>query len=516
MRKNTKKGFTLVELVIVIAVIAVLSAIIIPVTSSIVQNAKETVDKTTVRALNDALTQDEAKNGKRTLYSDVVNAMQDYGYGVEKLTPLSLGDILWDSVNNTFILKKDGKEVMRQKGSSTGVKDVDLWMVAKSVADVEGKPYSKYLASGYDFGDTISNLHTGLDVGENSVNVNYSNTNEQTVIINTNGGFLTIDAANDTVNHYGSAGYVEIKQIASHSYHEFGAVNAVSVSNGHFVAESTAKVVRVHAASASASLKEVEGAMVINYTKDASITNVTVEGIEQSEISNGAAIDSDSAAKVNVSTKGGVAELNGMHFADLQSAFDVAKDGETVKLLDNFVINKAAVIEGKKITLDMNGKTISNVTDIWSDSDWSLVSARKGAELTITGDGALKAKSNDCYAVDIQDGSKCTIENGTFTGNIHAVYVIEGELTVKGGHYSIQQKYPDASKADEFVLNCYDANYAAGTAKITVTGGTFERFNPADCKAEGVNSNFVAAGYTVESSVIPSTEDLQYTVVKAN
>ena len=49
MKKGTKKGFTLVELVIVIAVIAVLSAIIIPVTGSIVSNAKETVDKTRLR-----------------------------------------------------------------------------------------------------------------------------------------------------------------------------------------------------------------------------------------------------------------------------------------------------------------------------------------------------------------------------------------------------------------------------------------------------------------------------------
>lgn len=92
MKKGTKKGFTLVELVIVIAVIAVLSAIIIPVTGSIVSNAKETVDKTTVKALNTALAQDEAKNGARTLYSDVIDAMAEYGYGVDKLTPLSLGE----------------------------------------------------------------------------------------------------------------------------------------------------------------------------------------------------------------------------------------------------------------------------------------------------------------------------------------------------------------------------------------------------------------------------------------
>lgn len=59
----------------------------------------------------------------------------------------------------------------------------------------------------------------------------------------------------------------------------------------------------------------------------------------------------------------------------------------------------------------------------------------------------------------------------------------------------MQQKYPDADKADEFVLNCYDANRENGTAKIIVTGGTFIGFNPGDCKAEGNGTNFVAPGY---------------------
>ena len=42
MKKNTKKGFTLVVLVIVIAVIAILSAILIPTFGDIISNANET------------------------------------------------------------------------------------------------------------------------------------------------------------------------------------------------------------------------------------------------------------------------------------------------------------------------------------------------------------------------------------------------------------------------------------------------------------------------------------------
>ena len=516
MKKGTKMGFTLVELVIVIAVIAVLSAIIIPVTGSIVSNAKETVDKTTVKALNTALAQDEAKNGARTLYSDVIDAMAEYGYGVDKLTPLSLGDILWDSQSNTFVLYKDGEEVMRDKGSSS-VDKVNLWRVAKNKDDLSPE-YSNYLAD--NFNDKTVSVHTGVDVGNNTVEVEYIRTtgDAQSVIFNTNGGGLKVNAPNDNVNHYGSASYVDIVAVANNSYHEFGMAAAVQVAQGRFVAESTAKVIRVHAAAQNITLEAKEGAVVAEYTKASTVSEIKVNETKV-EATNSDNIKIDSDEVINFAGENGVVEAKGFHFNDLQSALNVAKDGDIVKLLDNLVIDRTAVVEGKKLTLDMNGKTISNTVDIWenhSKYDWSMISVQKGAELTITGNGALSAKANDCYAVDIQDGSKCTIENGTFVGNIHAVYVLEGELTVNGGHFSIIQ--PNGSHPYGFLLNCYDANRENGTAKITVTGGTFERFNPADCWAEGEHTNFVADGYVVTSERIPNAteNELQYTVVKAN
>ena len=149
---------------------------------------------------------------------------------------------------------------------------------------------------------------------------------------------------------------------------------------------------------------------------------------------------------------------------------------------------------GQSETLNLGDLSISNKNDIWSDSDWSLLSVRENSSLTITS-GAYIAKANDCYAVDVQDGGHLVIEGGHYNGNIHAVYVLEGVAEIKGGTFEVQQKYPDADKADEFVLNCYDANRRNGTAKIIVTGGTFIGFNPGDCKAEGDGTNFVAPGY---------------------
>ena len=193
---------------------------------------------------------------------------------------------------------------------------------------------------------------------------------------------------------------------------------------------------------------------------------------------------------------------------------DALTNGGNIKV-DADVDPSDTLVATKDTTIDMNGKTIANTEDVWKDNTnmWSLVSAREGAKLTISGNGTFKAKENDCFAVDVQDGSVVTIENGTFVGNIHAVYVEEGTAYIKGGFYSVQQKYPDANKANEFVLNCYDANRAAGKAKIIVTGGTFVNFNPADCKAEGEGTNFVAEGYSVIKEV-QTNGDIWYTVVK--
>ena len=183
--------------------------------------------------------------------------------------------------------------------------------------------------------------------------------------------------------------------------------------------------------------------------------------------------------------------------AALKSVFN---EGGVVALANDLVLDRTlSVPAGKEVVIDLNGKTISNTADLWDVPDvhaknWSLLSV-KGGTLTIKGAGTLQAKENDCYAVDVQDGGTVVIEDGTYVGNIHAVYVQKGTVEIRGGKYSIQQTYPEAAKAYGFVLNCFDENRKNGTAKILVSGGEFVKFNPADCAAEGAGTNFVIAGY---------------------
>lgn len=208
------------------------------------------------------------------------------------------------------------------------------------------------------------------------------------------------------------------------------------------------------------------------------------------------------------------AAIGDTHYETLQGAINAATPGETVTLCDD--INPSGPITvSKTLTLDLAGHEISNTTPIWKNTEdekhWSLIRVSDGGNLRITGNGMFDALKDDCYAVDLYDTtSKCTIENGTFIGNIHAVYVYNGHLTVNGGTFSVKQEFP-SEYPYEYVLNCYDANYQNETASITVNGGTFLEFNPQNCRAEGEGTNFCAEG---DVGVIEETEgeNTYYTV----
>ena len=194
----------------------------------------------------------------------------------------------------------------------------------------------------------------------------------------------------------------------------------------------------------------------------------------------------------------GVARIGSKAYASLQAAIDAAQTGDTVQLIADAVVDATVVVQNKgAITLDLNDKTISNTKEIWNDDsyNWSLVSVRGNSDLTITGNGAIDALANDSYAIDLQDAaSKCTIENGAFTGNISAVYVFDGSLTINGGTFDIKQM---SSQGDRrFTINCYDSNYKNGTAQVSINGGTFNGFDPANNLAEGTGTAFTAPGYT--------------------
>ena len=179
-------------------------------------------------------------------------------------------------------------------------------------------------------------------------------------------------------------------------------------------------------------------------------------------------------------------------YSTLAEAVAAAEDGQTVKLLADVEQNTQLTI-GKSITLDLNGKTIKNTVDIWGDTANAILSIKNGAKVTITGNGTIDAKENDCYTINVVKGD-LTIENGTFYGNVSVVQVEEGTLSVKGGTFDLHQKWEGSSK---YLFNCIDKAYVDGSANVAISGGTFVGFDPnvsPEQKVDGKTPSFAAPG----------------------
>ena len=187
-----------------------------------------------------------------------------------------------------------------------------------------------------------------------------------------------------------------------------------------------------------------------------------------------------------------VAEAGSKKYETLADAIRLATKGKTVKLLADVEQNTQLTIN-KSITLDLNGKTIRNTVDIWGDKANAILSITNGAKVTITGNGTIDAKENDCYTINVAKGD-LTIENGTFYGNVSVVQVEEGTLSVKGGTFDLHQKWEGSSK---YLFNCIDSEFTSGNAKVAISGGTFVGFDPnvsPEQKVDGKTPSFAAPG----------------------
>ena len=80
MINSKKKGFTLVELVIVIAVVAILAAVLIPTFSNLVKKANISADQQVVVQMNKLLTIDEVADPQPQNADEVVEVLIKNGY----------------------------------------------------------------------------------------------------------------------------------------------------------------------------------------------------------------------------------------------------------------------------------------------------------------------------------------------------------------------------------------------------------------------------------------------------
>ena len=242
MKTNRKHGFTVVELVVVIAIIAVLAAVLIPTFLSVIKRANISKDTQLIRNLNTSLVADSAKNGKHTTMQSALDAAEQFGYDVAKINASATdNEILWDSKNDVFCyFNADSAdtnkiEYIPEFPGTEGADPVDYFIISKDIDD----NYSTYYTG------TAATITTdkGFDAGKSSVaSITYdrsSATEGQTVVIRTNGGTLTVNAPADTVKHYGEAAVLNIEAVDTENcYREFGTVANAQIKKGKIVIES--------------------------------------------------------------------------------------------------------------------------------------------------------------------------------------------------------------------------------------------------------------------------------------
>ena len=209
-----------------------------------------------------------------------------------------------------------------------------------------------------------------------------------------------------------------------------------------------------------------------------------------------------------------VAQIGNNKYTTLQDAFKAATEGDTVKLLTDVHTNgtdsyDACLTIRVPITLDLNEHTIYS-PDNMGDNKTNFVALNVAADTTLKATtGGINTGKNGGYAIDVYKDAKLTIDGGKYYGGGTAVQVEKGKLTINDGYFDAEAF--SGSYGYNFIINCIDKAYTDGTAKVDIKGGYFAHFDPANNKAEGAGTNFVADGYV---SVTSDKSGYDYKVVQ--
>lgn len=261
-----KRGFTIVELVIVIAVIGVLAGILVPTIISLTSSAKFSKDLATVSNINKIYTVDKLdKNIKKydTMH-DALNEISDNNFKISTLQHPSTKDMTigWDSVNDMFVLINTKEGTIKENKKSTPIANKSDYFIICDVIPTDPE-FSIYLTNKNDIGE-ITHLKVGFDSGDNYsvTRVIYDRRSEETgletrsVIYRTNPGtdfecYGYVDSSSgegDIIYHYGES-CDSIIDCADGSFYEKGASNHVEVKKGHFVLTNNSFVSYINASA---------------------------------------------------------------------------------------------------------------------------------------------------------------------------------------------------------------------------------------------------------------------------
>ena len=148
-----------------------------------------------------------------------------------------------------------------------------------------------------------------------------------------------------------------------------------------------------------------------------------------------------------------------------------------------------------KTTLNLNGKIIT--PNDMGNNNTNFTALIVDADTTINAgvNGGIDTQENGGYGINVRNGATLTINGGTYYGGGTAVQVQKGTLVINDGTFEVEP-YSNPTYGYKFLINCIDAAYKDGTAKIMIRGGSFVNYDPSDSASENPRGNFVDEGYS--------------------
>lgn len=242
MNKN-RKGFTIVELVIVIAIIAILAAVLIPTFASLIQKANISKDTQVIRNLNTAIA---TATEKPETMRDALKIAAEAGYLVDKINAAANGnDILWDSENKVFCYMNAETGAVayipETKVDNAKVAKHQFWKVYDEkhpVPETADQTYSVYWAG--TAAPNVTAYKVGFDAGNCTEALTITYKNEEAghdVMFYMNGGKLTVkDNTTSTQSLYGFVAEADITT-GTECFYVYGTVAKATVNAGTVVAK---------------------------------------------------------------------------------------------------------------------------------------------------------------------------------------------------------------------------------------------------------------------------------------
>lgn len=429
MRK-LKKGFTIIELVIVIAVIAVLTAVLVPTFIGLSKKAGDSNDKTIVKNANIQLAAQESLEGKNKSMSEAVKDVDEIGYHMSSVPTSNGNKIVWDKTTDRFVLLDKNNNVLLSDGNVSS--DHNKLFLAVSNLENIGD-FAIYAKSNYS-GTTSFTSAKSFDAGDKediaSISYVFNGSGAVLVVTNSEETEITVNTPNAEFEHTGLSKKILITAVANDTFKDFGHVGYVEINAGHYVADQGADIKAVYATSANAKVDIQNGGKIENayggaetYTGDNSKGNVELDYSENKAAIEDQAI-TDLDQDINPQPIDAYAALVAQIESDPRAATAVYASvcaGETEYFYDSL----PEAFTGKTVNVVML-KNTSDPYIVFSSGNY--VFDLNGHTVTFGEDG-----------IGTFGGAVVTIKDvkGTGVGRFEHITPVESTLIFESGYYDI-------------------------------------------------------------------------------